>query len=228
LFDDAERVVVSLQCRYAEHPELDDKLAEIRAQRQAAAEIGEQSPVSGLMADLLDDELLGATDFLGEAAAGSVDEFSLEVAAEDDEDAQSHFDLGIAYKEMGLLDDAITEFGKAARDNSRRLDCLILKGQCQVEMGEIATAETTFKEALGLSSLTDEVRVALRYELGLLYENSGRLLEALECYQIVADHDLFFRDVTDKLKSLRQTLGLDDDLVEPEAPTGNRDRISFI
>ena len=79
-----------------------------------------------------------------------------------------------------------------------------------------------------MMNIPDEVRVALRYELGLLYESSGRPLEALESFQIVADQDLFFREVTDKLKALRHVLGLDDDLVEPETPQSNRDRISFV
>jgi tetratricopeptide (TPR) repeat protein len=227
LLDEAERVVLGLQGRCGELPELTGKLAEIDAQRQAAAGSGEAAPFD-LMSELKDEELLGATDFLGETSNGDADEFSLETATEEDEDAQSHFDLGIAYKEMGLLDDAIAEFGKAARDPSRLLDCLTLKGQCQAERGEIDKAEATFKEVLGLSSLTDDLRVALRYELGLLYEASGRPLEALECFQIVADQDLFFREVTDKLKTLRHTLGLDDDLVEPETPHSNRDRISFV
>jgi tetratricopeptide (TPR) repeat protein len=228
LFDEAEREVLGLQVRCGVLPELTEKLAEIDVQRQSAAASGEAGELFDLTSELKDEELLGATDFLGEMSAGDVDEFSLESSTEDNEDAQSHFDLGIAYKEMGLLDDAIAEFGKASRDPSRLLDCLTLKGQCQAERGEIDKAEATFKEVLGLSSLTDDLRVALRYELGLLYENSGRPLEALECFHIVADQDLFFREVTDKLKALRQTLGLDDDLVEPETPHSNRDRISFV
>ncbi len=228
LFDDAERVILALRERSGTLPELTAKLAEIDAQRQAAADSAAAGGPLDLLSELKDEELLGATGFLGEAPSGNVDEFSLETAAKDDEDTQSHFDLGIAYKEMGLLDDAIAEFGKAARDTSRLLDCLMLKGQCQAEMGKVGQAEATFKEVLGLSSLTDDLRVALRYELGLLYESSGRPLEALESFQIVADQDLFFRDVTDKLKALRHGLGLDDDLVEPETPHGNRDRISFV
>jgi tetratricopeptide (TPR) repeat protein len=228
LFDDAERVVHELRQRHGELSELVAKLTEIDAQRQSAA-VAEESPqVFDLLSDIKDGELLGATDFLADATSEEVDGFPPAEPAEDSEDAQSHFDLGIAYKEMGLLDDAIAEFSKASKDPSRRLDCLILKGQCQVEMNDFGKAEDSFKEALEQTNAPEEVRVALQYELGLLYEATGRLPEALEKFQIVADLDLFFRDVTDKLKLLRQTLGLDEDIEAAIAPHSNRDRISFV
>ncbi|MHB8708262.1 MAG: tetratricopeptide repeat protein, partial [Desulfuromonadales bacterium] len=229
LLDDAERVMQELQQRYAGLPEVTAMLVEIEAQRQTIAQTGEKGALFDLMADINDSELLGATAFLDDAAGGTTDEFSLEEAAEDDEDTQSHFDLGIAYKEMGLLDDAIAEFGKAVRDPSRQLDCLTLKGQCQIDMGDIDKAEATYKEGLALPNLTEEGMVALRYELGLLYETAGRPLEALESFQFVADRDLFYRDVTDKLKLLRQKLGIDDHAIEAVSEGGSgRDRISFV
>jgi tetratricopeptide (TPR) repeat protein len=166
--------------------------------------------------------------FLDEAAAAGFDEALVEGNREDEEDAQSHFDLGIAYKEMGLLNEAIAEFSKAAHQPSRRLDCLTLQGQCRHAMGEYKLAEAIFKEALGSRGLTDEVRVALRYELGLLYETAGLTLEALESFQFVADHDRFFRDVAAKLKSLRQALGLDDPSTDAKGTRPGRDRISYV
>ena len=229
LLDDAERVLQDLQQHYAGLPEVTAMLVEIEAQRQTIAQAGEEGALFDLMADINDSELLGATAFLDDSAGGTTDEFSLEEAAEDDEDTQSHFDLGIAYKEMGLLDDAIAEFGKAVRDPSRQLDCLTLKGQCQIDMGDIDKAEATYKEGLALPNLTEEGMVALRYELGLLYEAAGRPLESLESFQFVADRDLFYRDVTDKLKLLRQKLGIDDHAIEAVSEGGSgRDRISFV
>ena len=160
-----------------------------------------------------------------QAAAGG---FTASADNSCDEDAQSHFDLGIAFKEMGLIEEAIAEFSQAARDPSRLVDSLTLMAQCRAQLGDPATAEAIFKEALAQPQLTDAVRIALRYELGLLYETVGRSLEALESYQFVADRDRHFREVASKLTGLRRSLGLD----EPDGPApagrNRRDRVSYV
>ena len=170
------------------------------------------------------EEVLAATDIFAATTTG----MTTAIAAEHDEDAQSHFDLGIAYKEMGMLGEAINEFASAACDPSRLLDCLILKGQCLVEWGEPAAAEAAFKEALANPSMTDAVRMALHYELGLLYERSARPLEALESFEFVSGRDQFFRDVADKQKALRRLLGLDEENAPPAGECPGRDRISYL
>jgi tetratricopeptide (TPR) repeat protein len=103
-----------------------------------------------------------------------------------------------------------------------------LQAQCRHALGEYKAAEAAFKEALGSGGLTDEVRVALRYELGLLYEETGRTLEALESFQFVADRDLFFRDIVAKLKTLRSSLGLDEQPADAKGSRTSSDRISYV
>ena len=71
--------------------------------------------------------------------------------------------------------------------------------------------------------------VALQYELGLLDDALERPAEALESFRVVADRDLFYRDVTEKLRYLRQKLGIDDQAIESVSEAGSgRDRISFV
>ena len=58
------------------------------------------------------------------------------------EDHQSHYDLGVAYKEMGLLDEAIAEFQKALRGTEHRVPTYEALGQCFIEKEQYQIAAT--------------------------------------------------------------------------------------
>ncbi len=145
------------------------------------------------------------------------------------EDFETHYNLGIAYKEMGLLDDAIDQFDKVVGDPQRRIDCLTLSRVCLVQKGSFDQAVLTFKEGLAYEALKDGERISLYYELGLLYVEWGQPLEALDSFQCVADVDPFFRNVDEQIRQLRTKLGLDDD--NGGSPSGNgsdKNRVSYI
>jgi tetratricopeptide (TPR) repeat protein len=230
LYDDAERVVQTLMGYRPELPELQAKMDEIKQGRQAAEAESESTALVGLMSDLQDDDLLAATDFLDSFGDDiqTDDEFSPRLVSDlDSSDTESHYNLGIAYKEMGLHDDAIAEFEKAGKDPLRSIDCITLIGQCHVEAGETDTAVEVFKSGLTHEDLTDVGRMALNFEMGMLHQLNGQLLEALDFFQLVADKDSFFRDVSGLVKNLRRELGLDDGS-DDGGPQGNRDRVSYV
>ena len=180
--------------------------------------------------DLKDDDLLDATDFLDAFGDNSAtnDELSQKTVSElDSSDTESHFNLGIAYKEMGLYDDAVAEFEKALNNPARALDCITLTGQCHMESGDTEAAMKAFTDGLAHEKLSDEGQMSLHFELGMLHQMNGQLLEALEFFQLVAEKDSFFRDVADLVKNLRRELGLDDKEVD-DGPQGNRDRVSYV
>lgn len=133
------------------------------------------------------------------------------------EDAESHYNLGIAYKEMGLLEEAVAAFDKAARQPSLAVGCLTLKGMCLAQMGMAPQAEEAFQNALSTPDLAPEVRAGLLYELGLLYEGWGREDEAREQFQAVAEIDPSFRQVGEKLRPQ-----------EGRGGAGKKERISYI
>src|SRR5262249_6659588 len=54
----------------------------------------------------------------------------------DEGDADTHYDLGLAYKEMGLYDEAIKAFEKCLRDPRREVQCRVMLGMCQREQGQ--------------------------------------------------------------------------------------------
>ena len=123
-------------------------------------------------------------------------------AALDLDELESHYDLGIAYKEMGLFGDAIKEFTVAAGNHRRRLDCLTLQAICFREKGEASKAEELLQRGLSLEVLSVAERMSLSYELAFLHETSGDLDEAINLYREVHEFNPAFHDVAHRLSSL--------------------------
>ncbi|HZZ85694.1 MAG TPA: tetratricopeptide repeat protein [Anaeromyxobacteraceae bacterium] len=113
------------------------------------------------------------------------------------EDGQTHYDLGIAYKEMGLLDDAVQEFetALAAGGGKKDLDCLTMVGLCRMAQEEPFQAVDAFSRALRAEGLNVDSAKALHYELGLAYEAAGDPEAALFFLQKIIRLDPRYRDV---------------------------------
>ena len=119
------------------------------------------------------------------------------------EDYQSHYDLGVAYKEMGLIDEAIAEFQKALRGPENRVRTYEAIGQCFIEKGQFQIATTILARALTeKESGDDDQLVGVLYLLGRAYEALGRGDDALQYYQRVFVVDIQFHDVADRLNAL--------------------------
>lgn len=119
------------------------------------------------------------------------------------EDYQSHYDLGVAYKEMGLIDEAIAEFQKALRGPDNRVRTYEAIGQCFIEKGQFQVAATILGRALTeKESSDDDQLVGILYLLGRAYEALGRGDEAVQYYQRVFVVDIQFHDVADRLNAL--------------------------
>jgi tetratricopeptide (TPR) repeat protein len=237
LFDAAERVLNDLLAMAPACPQALAKLAEVGAARTRTAAAG--APPAPAYVDLTE-ALLGdvesALDRAGAEEAGAFhfdEEFAAAAGAEsgqiDVEDAESHYNLGIAYKEMGLIDEAIAEFDKAVHNPARALDAMTLKGICLLEKGLHADAEELFLAALDRLSLSAAEAAGLRFELGLLYQSWGRPQQALEAFEAVAATDPFYREVGVKIAALREKLGLGDGNDEDAGQkAGKKDRVSFV
>ncbi|AMV72621.1 hypothetical protein JCM30471_11380 [Desulfuromonas carbonis] len=241
LYDDATRVLGGLLATAPDCAEAHAKLADIRT-LVAAQTVAEEAPPEAPAGDYFDlaGELRAEAEGpvaaeRGEGAPGFQFDGSLASGAGegvdqiDLEDAESHYNLGIAYKEMGLTDDAIVEFDKAARSPARALDAITLKGICLVEKGEHAEAEQTFIAGLGRLRLSKDEAASLRYELGLLYQDWQRPQQALEAFEAVAAEDHFYRDVGEKVAALRAELGVvDGESAGSAAANGKKNRVSYL
>ncbi len=119
-------------------------------------------------------------------------------------DYEAHYDLGIAYREMGLIDDAICEFKAAMPSQTRRLDCLHMMGICCVDGGRAQEGLGYIQEALDSGQLTDDQFLPFRFEQGRAYEALHELDKARDAWQAVAAVDASFCEVEDRLAELGQ------------------------
>ncbi|MEX2181772.1 MAG: tetratricopeptide repeat protein [Gemmatimonadaceae bacterium] len=124
----------------------------------------------------------------------------------DDEDHEAHYDLGVAYKEMGLLDEAIAEFQKALRAPNARVRSFEALGHCFIEKQQLPVAATILQRALSEPNVRDEELVGVLYLLGAISEETKAYPEAKKFYERVFSVDIQFRDVGDRLSAVERNL----------------------
>jgi tetratricopeptide (TPR) repeat protein len=123
------------------------------------------------------------------------------------EDYDTRYNLGIAYKEMGLTDEAIGEFQYASKDPSKFLQCCILLGACFTEKGMPELSIGWYEKGLQAPDLTDEDRLALIYEIAVCREAMGDDQGALKQLVAIYGQDARYRDVAARVARLKQKVG---------------------
>ncbi len=125
------------------------------------------------------------------------------------EDFDSHYDLGVAYREMGLIDEAIAEFQKAVRGHSQRVRAYEAIGQSFIDKQQYAVAHSVLLRGLKDPETASDVAgehatIGINYLLGLACENLQRYSEAASYYQKVLADDIGFRDVLERLSAVTE------------------------
>jgi tetratricopeptide (TPR) repeat protein len=129
---------------------------------------------------------------------------------EEDEDLETHYNLGIAYREMGLLDEAIGEFQKVAKAVQKgkpfryEMNCSVMLGLSFMDKGEPKVASLWYQRALQVPGLEEESALALRYDLGLALESAGEADAALDSFRQVYAANIDYRDVADRIATLQK------------------------
>ncbi|MBZ0090271.1 MAG: tetratricopeptide repeat protein, partial [Thermoanaerobaculia bacterium] len=118
------------------------------------------------------------------------------------EDFDTHFNLGIAYREMGLLDEAIGEFQLAAKDAKYLLDCCSLLGACFLAKGLPELAVKWYQKGLETPELTEDATLGLLYDLGNLYQSVGETDKARKTFVEIYGVNSNYRDVVARLEEL--------------------------
>ncbi|OYT73192.1 MAG: hypothetical protein CFK52_02710 [Chloracidobacterium sp. CP2_5A] len=189
--------------------ELEKALEELESGNFDAPAVANLAPQAGSAPDAAPSSSL----LLGESGLQDVfDEFkqSVELDAEATPDFETHYSLGLAYTEMDLFDEAIEEFQTAFRGtdpnapNPHYFQVCNMLGLCFMAKNEPQLATVWFKRGVEAPGRTEDEYQAMRYDLGLAYEQMGRYDLALEIFEMVYAVDISYREVAEKLAELRQ------------------------
>lgn len=119
------------------------------------------------------------------------------------EDYETRYNLGIAYKEMGLLDEAINEFLISVKSEEKAFESSILLGNCFAEKGFYDQAISWFNRALEIKGKKLEDYIAVKYELASIHEKIQNWSEAFRLYNEIQKSDPTYRDVNQKVLMLK-------------------------
>lgn len=127
-------------------------------------------------------------------------------------DYETHYNLGLAYKEMDLFEEALEEFqiaiGLVSPDDGtpRYLQCCNLLGHCFMQKGVPLLAVKWFNQGLGAPNTSDDERQALRFDLAAAYERAGDLDRAKDLFTEIYGVNVSYRGVNERLKALEMRM----------------------
>jgi tetratricopeptide (TPR) repeat protein len=151
-------------------------------------------------------DLFGANEMLSDLFAEFKED--VEQGATDYGDPYTHYNLGMAFKEMGLMDEAIGELQKVCQATEhgvafdQTFQAYTWLAHCLIEKGVPDAAYRWYEKALTIAP-DSETRTAIHYELGCAYENAGRNPEALQHFMEVYGTNIDYRDVAERIKAVR-------------------------
>jgi len=138
-------------------------------------------------------------------------------------DFETHYNLGIAYKEMGLIDDAIKEFQTSRNDTNYFVRSMSMLGICYMEKGLYPLAIDSFKNALGNIDTRDESYWGAKYDLATAYEKNGNLKESYDLFSEIYGWNSTYRHVNEKLETLKALISK-----EGSPQKEKKDRVSYL
>ena len=131
-----------------------------------------------------------------------------EEAVAGDDDPETHYNMGVAFREMGLLDEAIAELQRVctAIDRghafSQAIQTYTWLAQCFLDKGVPDAAIRWYEKALNIPGLDSEARLALHYELGSACEQAHNKPQALQHFTYVFGANIDYRDVAERIQAL--------------------------
>ena len=123
----------------------------------------------------------------------------------DKEDYESHFNLGIAFLEQGLMEEAILELKLASQDEKRSVECYSVLSHCYRRKKEFQEAVKWVEKALKLSDKESSQSFDLKYDLASLYEELKETKKALNIYNEIKKWNAEYRDVAKRIENLKKS-----------------------
>jgi tetratricopeptide (TPR) repeat protein len=228
LIDEAREILERLQSLFPDDEEIGQRLATI-GQMPASAEREGPTTETVPKKTAMPEEALEVEELTEPALDSDVldifNEFKKGLEKElDEEDYETHYNLGIAYKEMGLIDDAIREFQASRNDPNRFIHSSNMLGICYIEKGVYQLAIDVLTSAIDKMEDRGESYWAMKYDLADAYEKNGNMTEALDIYTNVYGWNSKFRAVSEKIDQLQKRM-----VDTTEKKTKDRkDRVSYL
>ncbi len=223
LYSDAVAILSDMLQHAPDHVLLNERLVEVQGMQRGQVDAGDTDHDSLIPDDNAFDiaASLDALDDLDEpATAPSMASHEHEVdvdqvfakfkegvkAVVDDSDAATHYDLGLAYKEMGLVADACSEFEIASQDPSRACMCFAMMGLIYREQGDTASARKVLLKGLACEQRSDHQTKGIEYDLALIAQAEGAQKDYIKYLKSIAIKEPSYRDVSARLRAMGESL----------------------
>jgi tetratricopeptide (TPR) repeat protein len=139
----------------------------------------------------------------------------------DDKDSETHYNMGIAYKEMGILEDAIKEFQISLKDPKRERQSISMIALCQIDLGNYPEAVKEFNKIISVMAPDDEAYLDIAYDLATAYMKNREYDNALKLFVEIHTKDSGFRDAAQQIESLKITIA-------KAKANPKKDRVSYL
>ena len=152
---------------------------------------------------------------------GVFDKFKKGIEEKLGEDYESHYNLGIAYKEMGMIEEAIKELQVAAKDPKKTVQSSIMLALCYMDKKLYPLAIKELKKTLESISPDDGSYIGIKFDLARAYEKNNEYDNALKLYMEIYAQNPNFRDIKHKIENIKS-------LMSEEKPKTKKGRVSYI
>jgi tetratricopeptide (TPR) repeat protein len=223
LIDEAREILERLKKLFPENEEIRQKLASLVQEGKILEEEYREPIAAG--GETLETETVTEPAFDSDVLS-MFSEFKKGLEKElGDKNHETHYNLGLAYKELGFIDDAIREFQLSLNDPGSFIPSSSMLSICYVEKGLYTLAIDVLRSALNKMEVKDESYWAMKYDLAEAYEKNSNFQEAFDLYTEVYGWNSKFRDVSEKLNKIGPKVA---EKAEKGKPKDRKDRISYL